>query len=334
MGYQTDKKQILLLSDDWGSVRIKSKEDQADLIKKGFKVASRFDQFDSLETNEDLELLFEVLTKYKDHNGNHPCITAVTNVANPDFKKIKESDFQEYHYETIASTYLRYPDSDRVLNLTHEGIQNKIFIPQSHGREHVQVNWWMEELQNKDSFASKFFENEFFFMNQKYLCSPKRNRDLAAAFDLINLGDLNSHKNIVAIKEASGDLSQIAKIARLCPAGFDIYSGNDDQILPVLSLGGAGVISVVANILPDETHQICELYFNGMTNAATKLQLDMLDIINALFIETNPIPVKAALEIMGKINGELRLPLIPISDSNRELLIESIKKFSIIQMNG
>ena len=140
--------------------------------------------------------------------------------------------------------------------------------------------------------------------------------------------ELATHKNIVAIKEASGDLSQIAKIARLCPDGFDIYSGNDDQILPVLSLGGAGVISVVANILPDETHQICELYFNGMTNAATKLQLDMLDIINALFIETNPIPVKAALEIMGKINGELRLPLIPISDSNRELLIKSIKNFN------
>ena len=96
LGYQTNKKQILFLSDDWGSVRIKSKEDQADLIKKGYKVASRFDQFDSLETNEDLELLFEVLTKYKDHSGNHPCITAVTNVANPDFKKIKESDFQEY----------------------------------------------------------------------------------------------------------------------------------------------------------------------------------------------------------------------------------------------
>jgi len=197
IGYQTDKKQILLLSDDWGSVRIKSTQDQEALVKKGLIINNRFDQYDSLETNEDLELLFEVLTKYKDHNGNHPCITAVTNVANPDFKKIKESDFQEYHYETIASTYLRYPDSDRVLNLTHEGIQNKIFIPQSHGREHVQVNWWMEELQNKDSFASKFFENEFFFMNQKYLCSPKRNRDLAAAFDLINLGDLNSHKNIV-----------------------------------------------------------------------------------------------------------------------------------------
>lgn len=196
LGYQTDKKQILLLSDDWGSVRIKSKEDQADLIKKGFKVASRFDQFDSLETNEDLELLFEVLTKYKDHNGNHPCITAVTNVANPDFKKIKESDFQEYHYETIASTYLRYPDSDRVLNLTHEGIQNKIFIPQSHGREHVQVNWWMEELQNKDSFASKFFENEFFSLGEDYLLNPKRNRGIGASFDVWNESDLENSKII------------------------------------------------------------------------------------------------------------------------------------------
>lgn len=196
MGYQTDKKQILLLSDDWGSVRIKSKEDQADLIKKGYKVASRFDQFDSLETNEDLELLFEVLTKYKDQNGNHPCITAVTNVANPDFKKIKESDFQEYHYETIASTYLRYPDSDRVLNLTHEGIHNKIFIPQSHGREHVQVNWWMEELHNKDSFASKFFENEFFSLGEDYLLNPKRNRGIGASFDVWNESDLENSKII------------------------------------------------------------------------------------------------------------------------------------------
>ena len=192
MGYQTDKKQILLLSDDWGSVRIKSTQDQEALVKKGLIINNRFDQYDSLETNEDLELLFEVLTKYKDHNGNHPCITAVTNVANPDFKKIKESDFQEYHYETIASTYLRYPDSDRVLNLTHEGIHNKIFIPQSHGREHVQVNWWMEELQNKDSFASKFFDHEFFFLYNSLLKNNYRGRDIVAAFDVITQDDLDS----------------------------------------------------------------------------------------------------------------------------------------------
>lgn len=192
MGYQTDKKQILLLSDDWGSVRIKSTQDQEALVKKGLIINNRFDQYDSLETNEDLELLFEVLTKYKDHNGNHPCITAVTNVANPDFKKIKESDFQEYHYETIASTYLRYPYSDRVLNLTHEGIHNKIFIPQSHGREHVQVNWWMEELQNKDSFASKFFDHEFFFLYNSLLKNNYRGRDIVAAFDVLTQDDLDS----------------------------------------------------------------------------------------------------------------------------------------------
>lgn len=196
MGYQTNKKQILFLSDDWGCVRIKSTQDQEALVKKGLIINNRFDQYDSLETNEDLELLFEVLTKYKDHNGNHPCITAVTNVANPDFKKIKESDFQEYHYETIASTYLRYPNSDRVLNLTHEGIHNKIFIPQSHGREHVQVNWWMEELQNKDSFASKFFENEFFSLDADYLLNPKRNRGIGASFDVWTYEDLINTKLI------------------------------------------------------------------------------------------------------------------------------------------
>ena len=171
---------------------IKSTQDQESLVKKGLIINNRFDQYDSLETNEDLELLFEVLTKYKDHNGNHPCITAVTNVANPDFKKIKESDFQEYHYETIASTYLRYPDSDRVLNLTHEGIHNKIFIPQSHGREHVQVNWWMEELQNKDSFASKFFDHEFFFLYNSLLKNNYRGRDIVAAFDVLTQDDLDS----------------------------------------------------------------------------------------------------------------------------------------------
>lgn len=196
LGYQTNKKQILFLSDDWGSVRIKSKADQADLIKKGFKIESRFDQFDSLETNEDLELLFEVLTKYKDHNGNHPCITAVTNVANPDFNKIKEDNFQNYYFETIEQTYNRYPNTNRVLELTKEGIANKIFIPQSHGREHLQVNWWMEELQHKESYASKFFDNEFFFLGEEYLINPKRKRGIGASFDIWSLEDLTSTRQI------------------------------------------------------------------------------------------------------------------------------------------
>lgn len=136
--------------------------------------------------------------------------------------------------------------------------------------------------------------------------------------------ELANHKNIVAIKEASGDISQIAKIACLCIDGFSLYSGNDDQIVPVLSLGGHGVISVVANVFPKETHEMVQLYLSGNTQEATRLQLEMLELINTLFIETNPIPVKAALEIMGKINGELRMPLIPISEMNRKILAENL----------
>lgn len=141
--------------------------------------------------------------------------------------------------------------------------------------------------------------------------------------------ELSNHKTIVAIKEASGDISQIAKIASLCTEDFSIYSGNDDQVVPVLSLGGKGVISVVANILPRETHDMVQLYLDGYTQKSTKLQLEMLDIINALFIETNPIPVKAALELMGKINGEIRMPLIPMSEENRQILSANLENLLV-----
>ena len=194
---KSSKKLLIVLSDDWGSVRIRSKPDQETLIKKSLKLDNRFDRFDSLETNQDLELLFEILTKYKDGNGNHPVITAVSNVANPDFACIKESGFKEYFYETIDQTYQRYPDSDRVLSLVKEGIQNKIFIPQSHGREHVQVNWWMRELGVENSPARVFFEHEFFFLGSKYLNFPKRNRGIGAAFDVWDQNDLETHKEVL-----------------------------------------------------------------------------------------------------------------------------------------
>lgn len=193
---QTKRKLIIFMSDDWGSLRMKSKEDQKILEQKGLKVNNRFDRFDTLETNEDLELLFDVLTKYKDVSGNHPVITAVTNVGNPDFKRIREANFQNYYFESIDETYKRNLNSDRVLSVAQDGIQNKIFVPQSHGREHVQVNWWMEELKNKESFASKFFENEFFFLGAPYIKNPKRNRGTGASFDVWNESDLDNSKVI------------------------------------------------------------------------------------------------------------------------------------------
>ena len=140
---------------------------------------------------------------------------------------------------------------------------------------------------------------------------------------------LSKVKNIVAIKEASGDISQVAEISRLCGDDFVIYSGNDDQIVPILSLGGSGVISVLANVLPKETHDIVEKYLSGDVEEARKLQLSLNELVSSLFIEVNPIPVKAAMNLMGLEAGELRLPLVEISETNLKVLANNMKKCGI-----
>ena len=138
---------------------------------------------------------------------------------------------------------------------------------------------------------------------------------------------LSEIENIVAIKEASGNLSQVAKIASLCGKMLNIYSGNDDQILPVLSLGGIGVISVLSNIEPKYTHEMVYNYFEGNTAKATEMQLQSINLINNLFSEVNPIPVKEALNIYGYNFGIPRLPLIKISETNKQKLEKAIIDF-------
>ncbi len=142
--------------------------------------------------------------------------------------------------------------------------------------------------------------------------------------------ELSKIKNVVAIKEASGNISQVSQIANLCRDSISIYSGNDDQILPVLSLGGIGVISVLSNILPEYTSNIVHNFLNGKVNEATKLQLDALPLINALFAEVNPIPVKAALNEMNFNVGIPRLPLIELTAVGKENLFKEMKKFNLI----
>ena len=137
--------------------------------------------------------------------------------------------------------------------------------------------------------------------------------------------ELSKIENIVAIKEASGDLSQIAKTVNLCKDNLNIYSGNDDQIIPILSLGGIGVISVLSNVKPKYTHDMCYSFFNKEIENATKMQIDAIPLINALFSEVNPIPVKEALNILGYNFGEPRLPLIKISEENRKKLEIALK---------
>jgi len=144
---------------------------------------------------------------------------------------------------------------------------------------------------------------------------------------LYNMKDL---KNIKAVKEASGNISQIAKIKALCRDRFDIYSGNDDQIIPILSLGGIGVISVLANVVPKTVHDMCTLYMDGKTDEALKLQLDYLALINSLFIEVNPIPVKTAMNLLGMNVGDLRLPLCSMGDKNLNTLKTELKNYDML----
>lgn len=138
--------------------------------------------------------------------------------------------------------------------------------------------------------------------------------------------ELSKISNIVAIKEASGNISQVAKIKKLCADNLSIYSGNDDQIIPILSLGGLGVISVLSNVAPKFTHEMIINYLQGNTQEALDMQLKALDLINALFCEVNPIPVKYALNLIGYDFGIPRLPLIELSDKNK-IILENEMKF-------
>ena len=136
--------------------------------------------------------------------------------------------------------------------------------------------------------------------------------------------------NIVGIKEASGNISQIAKIMNLTDGKVDLYSGNDDQIVPILSLGGIGVISVLSNVAPRETHDICAKWFAGDTAGSRDLQLRALPLIDALFSEVNPIPVKKAMELLGHEMGGLRMPLTELTKPNEEKLFKAMKEFGIL----
>ena len=142
--------------------------------------------------------------------------------------------------------------------------------------------------------------------------------------------ELAKHERIVATKEASGNISAIAEIAAELGDTLDIYSGNDDQIVPLLSLGAKGVISVLSNVVPKETHDICRLWFEGKTKESAELQLKLLKLANSLFCEVNPIPVKTAMAMMGFCSEEMRLPLCEMEDSNKAKLAAVLKEYGVI----
>lgn len=148
--------------------------------------------------------------------------------------------------------------------------------------------------------------------------------------DVSVLRELAKIENIVAIKEASGNIGYTADVAAQVPELY-IYSGNDDMIVPVLSLGGKGVISVLANVCPKETHDMCQAFFDGDAARAAKLQLDYMELIRALFIEVNPIPVKTAMNLLGYNVGNLRMPMCDLEDAHLEALKNCMKKYGLIK---
>lgn len=137
-------------------------------------------------------------------------------------------------------------------------------------------------------------------------------------------------KNIVGVKEASGNIAQVAKLMALADGCVDVYSGNDDQIVPLLSLGGKGVISVLSNVAPEQTHNICQLYFDGKVQESAKEQLRAIELVDALFCEVNPIPVKKAMNLMGMEVGSLRRPLTEMEEANAAKLEKAMKNYGIL----
>ena len=145
------------------------------------------------------------------------------------------------------------------------------------------------------------------------------------------LAELAKHPNINAVKEASGNISHVAEIAAACGDSLNIYSGNDDQVVPLLSLGGKGVISVVSNVKPELVHNCCKAWFDGDTAKARELQLEMLPLCDALFCEVNPIPVKYAMNVLGWEAGECRLPLVEPGDAHKEQIEQALQAAGLIK---
>lgn len=197
-GWRTKRRIIVFESDDWGSIRMSSKIAFAKLEEKGIDLrsadAERYNLNDSLETSPDLENLFEVLSSFKDHTGNSAVITPICIVGNPDFNKIRKSDYSKYFYEPFIETYMRYPGCEKTFPLWKEGIQKKLFIPQMHGREHLNVTAWLNDLRKDNSEARLAFDEEVTgFVPLSY---PKV--DYQAAFMFDDLSELSVHGEIIS----------------------------------------------------------------------------------------------------------------------------------------
>lgn len=202
LGWQTNRKLVVIESDDWGTIAVKSQASLNNLKHKGVKIPDTpFALVDSLESNTDLDRLFDLLSEFKDIKGNSPCITTCSIMANPDYAKIKESGYSQYYYETFDETYNRYPNHDKVFELLKTGIENGFIYPQFHGREHLNPNEWLKVLKSGNQNELKLFEEECLIglLEDK---ASKRFNGYFAAFDYESEEELKGFENVIAEGQA------------------------------------------------------------------------------------------------------------------------------------
>jgi hypothetical protein len=229
-GIRIKQRTIIICSDDWGSMRVDSREARDELIKSGIDMdGNRFDRYDILECNKDMEDLFEVLLAHCDCDNHHPVFTAVTNVCNPDFKKIKENKFEHYFYIDLKNTHENYTGHEKVFELYKQGIELGIFIPQSHGREHLNTGLWMKALQGSHETTLKGFGQKYFMFNPRYLSGIADN-GFGAAFYPFNQDLLAEHCQILSDGlDIFKDMFNYNAVYFTAPSG--IFSDQLDQVL-------------------------------------------------------------------------------------------------------
>ena len=196
-GWHTNRKIVVLESDDWGSIRMPSKEVYNYLLNKGIRVDKcHFCKYDSLASEKDLSELFEVLISFKDHCGNHPVITANTVVVNPDFEKIKNANYSDYHYQLFTNTLKEYPQHEKSFQLWKEGISLNIFCPQFHGREHLNITRWLKYLRNQSVETQTAFDHKLFGLSTTV--TKEKRKSFLAAFEFETEEEMKNHAMIIS----------------------------------------------------------------------------------------------------------------------------------------
>lgn len=322
-GWKTNRKIVVLESDDWGTIRMSSSAAYDRLLAKGFRVNEcPFNRFDALEANDDLSALFETLSYVKDKDGSTAVLTANTIVANPDFEKIKDTDYQQYYYEPFTTTLRRVPCRDFVFDLYKQGIESRVFKPQFHGREHVHVSHWMAALQNKEHYASSAFNEGMFSISRGYHSSCR-----AEYLDAFGTYDADQRKQLQSIiTEGCALFEQLFNYrSKSAIAPCYIWNADVEQCMyqngiTILQSGRARVTPVIGadkyEIARKNTGNVnsfnqCYLVRNVMFEPSLETNTDWVgtalkEIASAFFWKTPAIICTHRLNYIGSIQEENR----------------------------